>query len=98
MTSRVGAAEVRSHDDEKGAGMRKSGALVEKILKTAITKDDEKYLYFVDKRCNIVRMARGVAKAPCEVLVETGLKRAKGYMYYVDDDGDLVREPDSARE
>jgi hypothetical protein len=78
--------------------MAKAGVEAEKVLKTGIEKDDAKYLYFVDKRCNIVRMARGVAKAPCEILVETGLKRAKGFMYYVDDEGDLVREPDSAKE
>ena len=66
----------------------------EKVLKAGIVKDDSKYLYYVDKQCNVVRMQRGVARAPTEVILTTGLKRERGFMYYVDADGDLSREPD----
>ena len=70
----------------------------EKVFDCGIDKDDEKYLYYVDKRCNVVRMERGKPKAGTEILVRTGLKREKGWMYYVDDAGDLVREPDNSRD
>ena len=66
----------------------------EKVLRCGIERDDDKYLYYVDRRCNVVRMVRGVPKAATEVIVETGLKREKGFMYYVDDDGDVAKEPD----
>jgi len=69
----------------------------EKILDCGLDKDDEAFLYFVDKRGNVTRMARGVAKARTEVILVTGIKRERGYMYYLDDDGDLVREPDTSR-
>jgi hypothetical protein len=39
-------------------------------------------------------MARGVAKAKTEVIVVTGLKREKGWDYFIDDDGDVSREPE----
>jgi hypothetical protein len=67
----------------------------EKVVKAAIVKDEAKYLYYVDKQCNVVRMLRGVAKAPTEIILKTGLKREKGFMYYVDADGDVSREPDN---
>jgi hypothetical protein len=40
-------------------------------------------------------MERGVAKAKTEILVSTGLKREKGWDYFVDDDGDVAREPEA---
>ena len=82
----------------KKSTSRKSKAPPERILACGIEKDDDKYLYFVDKRGNITRMARGVAKATTEVILKTGIRRERGYMYYLDDAGDLVREADSSRD
>lgn len=70
----------------------------EKVLSLGIEKDDARYVYFVDKKGNLLRMERGVARASCEVLVEKAVKRERGFMYYLDDDGDLVKEPDTGRE
>ena len=69
----------------------------EKVLRCGIDRDPEKYLYFVDKRGNITRMERGVPRARTEVILETGLKREKGFMYFLDEDGDLCRAKDSGR-
>lgn len=66
----------------------------EKMLKAGLVRDAAKYLYYVDKQCNVVRMERGVAKARTEVILVTGLKREKGFDYFLDDDGDVVREPE----
>lgn len=76
------------------ATKKKSAGAPEKIHKTGIQKDDKAWLYYVDKQCNVVRMARGVAKAKTEVIVVTGLKREKGWDYFIDDDGDVAREPE----
>lgn len=66
----------------------------EKLFKAGIVRDDAKYLYYVDKQCNVVRMERGVPKAKTEVVVVTGLKREKGWDYFVDPEGDVSREPE----
>jgi hypothetical protein len=76
------------------ATKKKSSGPPEKVHKAGIQKDDKAWLYYVDKQCNVVRMARGVAKAKTEVIVVTGLKREKGWDYFVDDDGDVAREPE----
>jgi hypothetical protein len=66
-----------------------------KVLECGLDKDDDKFVYFVDRRGNLLRMERGVARAKSEVVIEKAVeKREKGYMYYLDDDGDLVKEPD----
>ncbi|MDP2344495.1 MAG: hypothetical protein Q8O67_26305 [Deltaproteobacteria bacterium] len=70
----------------------KEGA--EKVFVAGLARDETRYLYYVDKQCNIVRMERGVPKAKTEVVVVSGLKREKGYGYFVDADGDLSREPE----
>lgn len=70
---------------------------VEKVKVLGIPRD-ERFVYFVDRRGNLLRMERGVSKATCEVVVERAIRREKGFMYYLDDDGDLVREPDSSRD
>lgn len=70
----------------------------EKVLSLGIEKNDDKYVYFVDRRGNLLRMERGTAKASCEVVLEKAIKRERGFMYYLDDDGDLVKEPDTGRE
>jgi hypothetical protein len=76
---------------------KETSAPIEKVQTLGITKD-EAYVYFVDRRGNLLRMERGVAKATCEVVLEKAVRREKGFMYYLDDDGDLVREPDSSRD
>lgn len=70
----------------------------EKVLRCGLEKDDAKYVYYVDKRGNLLRMERGVAKAQTEIVLAKAIKRERGFMYYLDDDGDLVREPDSSRD
>lgn len=80
-----------------GKGMatkKKPAGEPEKVHKAGLQKDDAAWLYYVDKQCNVVRMARGVAKAKTEVVVVTGLKREKGWDYFVDNDGDVAREPE----
>ncbi len=76
------------------ASKKKPAGPPEKVFVAGIQKDANAYLYYVDKQCNVVRMARGVAKAKTEIGVVTGLKREKGYDYFVDDDGDVSREPE----
>jgi hypothetical protein len=76
------------------ATKKKPAGAAEKVHKAGIQKDDKAWLYYVDKQCNVVRMARGVAKAKTEVIVVTGLKREKGWDYFIDDDGDVAREPE----
>lgn len=66
----------------------------EKVLRCGIAKDDA-YVYFVERNGDLVRMQRGVIRAGTEVVIAQAIeKREKGYMYYLDDDGDLVKEPD----
>jgi hypothetical protein len=67
----------------------------EKVFQAGIARDDAKYLYYVDKQCNVVRMERGVARARTEIVVVTGLKRERGWDYFVDPEGDVSREPES---
>lgn len=73
---------------------KKAPADAVKILKCGIERDDENWLYLIDRKCNIIRMERGVAKARTEMLVETEFKREKGFMYYIDEDGDLAKAKD----
>jgi hypothetical protein len=76
------------------ATKKKPAGSPEKVFAAGIQRDDAMWLYYVDKHCNVVRMARGVARAKTEVVVVTGLKRDKGFDYFVDDDGDVSREPE----
>ncbi len=69
----------------------------EKVLVAGLVRDDAKFLYFVDKHGDVCGMQRGVPRAPTVVLLRTGLKREKGYMYYLDADGDVAREPDDGK-
>lgn len=66
----------------------------EKVYAAGVARDVDRYLYYVDKKCNVVRMERGVARAKTEVIVVTGLTREKGWGYFLDDDGDVAREPE----
>jgi hypothetical protein len=76
------------------ATKKKATSPPEKMWKAGLPRDAAKYLYYVDKQCNVVRMERGVAKAKTEVILVTGLKREKGFDYFLDDDGDVAREPE----
>lgn len=67
----------------------------EKVVKAALPRDPDKFVYLVEKNGDVVRMSRGAPKPTLEVVLRTGHRRARGYMYYVDDDGDVCREPDS---
>ncbi|OGQ25969.1 MAG: hypothetical protein A2138_00755 [Deltaproteobacteria bacterium RBG_16_71_12] len=67
----------------------------EKVFAAGVQQDRSKFLYYVDRQCNVVRMERGIAKAKTEVITVTGLKREKGWDYFVDDDGDVAREPEA---
>lgn len=64
------------------------------VKKLGIAKDAEKYLYLVEKNGDIVRMPRGIPQAKTETIAQTGVKRERGWIYFINDDGDLVREPD----
>ena len=73
---------------------KKKDAVVEKVFAAKLPRDDAKYLYYVDKSGDVVRMERGVPKAKSEVVLKTGLKREKGWGYFLDADGDVAREPE----
>ena len=96
--SAAATSSKASRTMRKTSGKTKgASAPAEKVRTLGIAKD-EGYVYFIDRRGNLLRMKRGVAKATCEVLVEKAVRREKGFMYYLDDEGDLVREPDSSRD
>jgi hypothetical protein len=78
---------------KKAGGPKES----EKVLACGIEQDPERYLYYVDRRGNLVRMERGVARAKTEVILEKAVKREKGFMYFLDADGDLCKAKDSGR-
>lgn len=82
----------------KTSGKTKGASTPAEKVRTLGIAKDEGFVYFVDRRGNLLRMERGVAKATCEILVEKAVRREKGFMYYLDDEGDLVREPDSSRD
>lgn len=69
----------------------------EKVLTLGLECDHENFVYFVDRRGNLTRMGRG-GKGGMDVIMAKAVKREKGFMYYLDEDGDLVREPDSGRD
>lgn len=79
------------------AKTKRAEAAPEKVAALGIEKD-ERFVYFVDRRGNLLRMERGVAKPSCDIVMEKVVRREKGYLYFLDDDGDLVREPDSSRD
>jgi hypothetical protein len=73
---------------------RKPKGPPEKIRDCGVKKEDG-FVYFVDRRGNLMRMQRGVVRAREELVFEKAIeKREKGYMYYLDDDGALWKEPD----
>ena len=67
----------------------------EKVFAAGVQQDKSRYLYYVDRQCNVMRMERGTARAKTEVVAVTGLKREKGFDYFLDDDGDVAREPEA---
>lgn len=67
--------------------------MAEKVAKVGI-KRKKGYLYYVDKRGNVVetKMARGRAKGGGgKVIAKPGVKKAKGYLYFIDKKGDVSR-------
>ena len=67
--------------------------MAEKVAKARITRK-KGYLYYVDKKGNVVetKMARGKAKGGGgKVVAKTGVKKVKGYLYFVDKAGDVAR-------
>lgn len=67
--------------------------MAEKVAKVGI-KRKKGYLYYVDKRGNVVetKMARCKAKG-CggKVIAKPAVKKAKGYLYFIDKKGDVSR-------
>ena len=67
--------------------------MAEKVAKAGI-KRQKGYLYYVDKRGNVVetKMARGKAKGGGgKVIAKPAVKKAKGYLYFIDKKGDVSR-------
>jgi hypothetical protein len=67
--------------------------MAEKVAKVGI-KRKKCYLYYVDKKGNVVetKMARGKAKGGGgKVIAKPAVKKAKGYLYFIDKKGDVSR-------
>jgi hypothetical protein len=67
--------------------------MAEKVAKAGI-KRQKGYLYYVDKRGNVVetKMARGNKKGGGgKVIAKTAVKKVKGYLYFIDKAGDVSR-------
>ncbi len=67
--------------------------MAEKVAKVGI-KRKKGYLYYVDKRGNVVetKMARGKSKGGGgKVIAKPGVKKVKGYLYFIDKKGDVSR-------
>ena len=67
--------------------------MAEKVMKCGI-KRKKGYLYYVDKKGNVVetKMARGKAKGGGgKVICKCGVKKVKGYLYFIDKKGDVSK-------
>ena len=67
--------------------------MAEKVAKVGI-KRKKGYLYYVDKRGNVVetKMARGKSKGGGgKVIAKPAVKKVKGYLYFIDKKGDVSR-------
>ena len=67
--------------------------MAEKVAKVGI-KRKKGYLYYVDKRGNVVetKMARGKKKGGGgKVIARPGVKKVKGYLYFIDKKGDVSK-------
>ena len=67
--------------------------MAEKVAKVGI-KRKKGYLYYVDKKGNVVetKMARGKAKGGGgKVIAKPSVKKAKGYLYFIDKKGDVSK-------
>ncbi|MDD5495625.1 MAG: hypothetical protein PHP46_00820 [Candidatus Omnitrophica bacterium] len=67
--------------------------MAEKVAKVGI-KRKKGYLYYVDKRGNVVetKMARGKKKGGGgKVIAKPCVKKVKGYLYFIDKRGDVSR-------
>lgn len=80
------------------AAAKKKALETELVFESNIDRDDEKWLYLIDRRGSIQRMERGVARAKTETLFEKVIEREKGWMYFLDANGNVVRSPDNSRD
>jgi hypothetical protein len=65
--------------------------MAKKVSKVGI-KRKKGYLYYVDKKGNVVetKMARGKSKGGGgKVIAKPGVKKQKGYLYFIDKAGDV---------
>ncbi|MFA5499805.1 MAG: hypothetical protein WC404_01855 [Candidatus Omnitrophota bacterium] len=65
--------------------------MAQKVAKVGI-KRKKGYLYYVDKKGNVVetKMARGKAKGGGgKVVAKPAVKKQKGYLYFIDKAGDV---------
>ncbi len=65
--------------------------MAQKVAKVGI-KRKKGYLYYVDKKGNVVetKMARGKAKGGGgKVIAKPAVKKQKGYLYFIDKAGDV---------
>lgn len=65
--------------------------MAQKVAKVGI-KRKKGYLYYVDKRGNVVetKMARGKSKGGGgKVIAKPGVKKVKGCLYFIDKAGDV---------
>ena len=67
--------------------------MVEKVAKAGI-KRQKGYLYYVDKKGNVVetKMARGKSKGGgAKVVAKSEVEKESGYLYFIDKAGDVSR-------
>lgn len=67
--------------------------MAEKVAKVGI-KRKKGYLYYVDKRGNVVetKMARGKSKGGGgKVVAKPAVEKESGYLYFIDKKGDVSR-------
>jgi len=73
--------------------------MAEKIVKVGLVRDYRNYLYFIDGTGNVCRRAKG-GSGTTEILrsaASLGFTREKGWLYYIDKEGDVSRSPMAAR-
>lgn len=67
----------------------------EKVAKTGVVRDDQKYLYFIKEGSvwQVPRKRPGAAKGKAKKLVDAGVEMDTAYIYFLDGDGDVSRTP-----
>ena len=69
--------------------------MAEVVAKVGVKKV-KGYLYFVDKKGNVARVAmsragRKKGKAKVEVVAKAGVKKVPGFLYFIDSKGHVAR-------